>query len=249
MEVIRHIVHHVPFTHPVLSLGNFDGVHVGHQRILTRLVEEAQARQGTALVLTFHPHPLAVLRPDQPLSLILSLREKLEQLAAFGVQGVILQHFTLSFSRTTPEEFVERYLVQTLRVEKVIIGHNVTFGRNRAGRADLLERLGQQHKFAVEVVGPVLVDGQEVSSTAVRTFLQRGDMRVVSRLLGHPYAVSGRVEKGYQRGRGLGFPTANLRPRVDLFMPNGVYAVMVEVGHQRVPGVANDRGAPVRFLC
>jgi riboflavin kinase / FMN adenylyltransferase len=239
MEIIRHIIHHAPFAHPVLSLGNFDGVHVGHQRILTRLVEEARARQGTALVLTFHPHPLAVLRPDQPPSLILNLREKLEQFAAFGVQGVILQRFTLSFSRTTPEEFVERYLVQTLRVEKVIIGHNVSFGRNRAGRAGLLERLGQQYKFAVEVVGPVLVDGQEVSSTAVRVFLQNGDMRMVSRLLGHPYAVSGRVEKGYQRGRGLGFPTANLRPRADLFLPNGVYAVMVEVGHQRVPGVAN----------
>jgi riboflavin kinase/FMN adenylyltransferase len=239
MEIIRHITHHAPFAHPVLSLGNFDGVHVGHQRILTRLVEEAAARQGTALVLTFHPHPLAVLRPDQPLSLILSLREKLEQFASLGVQGVILQRFTLSFSCTSPEEFVERDLVQTLRVEKVIVGHNVSFGRNRAGRADLLERLGQQYQFAVEVVGPVLVDGQEVSSTAVRTFLQQGDMRMVSRLLGHPYTVSGRVEKGYQRGRGLGFPTANLRPRADLFLPNGVYAVIVGVGHQWVPGVAN----------
>ena len=112
MEIIRHITHHALFPHPLVSLGNFDGVHLGHQAILRRLVQEAQARQGTALVLTFHPHPVAVLRPNYPPSLILSLREKLAEFAALGVQGVILQHFTPAFSRLTPEEFVRRYLIE-----------------------------------------------------------------------------------------------------------------------------------------
>ncbi len=239
MEIIRHIVSHAPFPHPVVALGNFDGVHLGHQAILKRLVQEAQARQGTALILTFHPHPLSVLRPDHPSSLILSLREKLRVLAALGVQGVVLQHFTVPFSRLTPEEFVQRYLVEAIGVEKIVVGHNVSFGRNRAGRAETLERLGRGHGFAVEIIGPVLVDGREVSSTTVRTLLSAGEMREVTRLLGRPYTVSGRVEKGFQRGRGLGFPTANLRPRADVLIPNGVYAVVVTVGEQEIPGVAN----------
>jgi len=239
MEIIRHIIPHAPFPHPVVALGNFDGIHLGHQAILTRLVQEAQTRQGTALILTFHPHPLSVLRPDHPLSLILSLREKLHVLAALGVQGVVLQHFTVPFSRLTPEEFVQHYLVGAIGVEKIVVGHNVSFGRNRAGHAETLERLGRVHGFAVEIVGPVLVDGREVSSTAVRTLLSAGEMREVTRLLGRPYTVSGRVEKGFQRGRSLGFPTANLRPRADVLLPNGVYAVVVTVGEQEILGVAN----------
>ncbi|HEV8716869.1 MAG TPA: bifunctional riboflavin kinase/FAD synthetase, partial [Candidatus Binatia bacterium] len=222
-----------------VTLGNFDGIHLGHQAILTRVVQEARARQGTSLVVTFHPHPLAVLRPGRPFSLILSLREKLRILASLGVQGVLLQHFTLPFSHLTPEEFVQRYLVEAIGVEKIVVGHNVSFGRNRAGRAETLERLGRVYGFAVEIIGPVLVEGREVSSTAVRTLLSAGEMREVTRLLGRPYTVSGRVEKGFQRGRGLGFPTANLRPRADVLLPNGVYAVIVTVGEREIPGVAN----------
>jgi len=150
-----------------------------------------------------------------------------------------LQHFTVPFSRLTPEEFVQHYLVDAIGVEKIVVGHNVSFGRNRAGRAETLERLGRAYGFAVEIVGPVLVDGREVSSTAVRTLLSTGEMREVTRLLGRPYTVSGRVEKGFQRGRSLGFPTANLRPRADVLLPNGVYAVVVTVGEQEILGVAN----------
>jgi len=239
MEIIRHITSHAPFPHPVVTLGNFDGIHLGHQAILSRAVHEARAHQGTALVVTFHPHPLAVLRPGQPMSLILSLREKLRVLASLSIQGVVLQHFTLPFSQLTPEEFVQRYLVEAIGAEKIVVGHNVSFGRNRAGRAETLEQLGRVHGFAVEIVGPVLVEGREVSSTVVRTLLSAGEMRKVTRLLDRPYSVSGRVEKGFQRGRGLGFPTANLRPRTDVLLPNGVYAVVVTVGERTVPGVAN----------
>jgi len=239
MEIIRHILPHPRFSHPIVSLGNFDGVHLGHQVILNEVVREARVRQGTALVLTFHPHPLTVLRPDRPLPLILSLREKLLSFLSLGIQGVFLQRFTLAFSRFTAEEFVRRYLVEAIGVEKVIIGHNVSFGYNRTGGAETLKRFGQEYGFTVEVVGPVMTAGREVSSTAVRAVLSAGDMHEVTRLLGRHYAVSGRVEKGFQRGRGIGFPTANLRPRADLLLPNGVYAVTVNVGEENIPGVAN----------
>lgn len=240
MKIIRHILHRrLSFPHPVLSLGNFDGVHLGHQAILTRVVEEARARQGTGLVFTFYPHTLAVLRPERPLVLIVGVREKLLQFARLGVDGVILQRFSLSFSHLPAEEFVRCYLVDALRVEKVVVGHNVSFGYKGAGRAETLEQLGRVYGFAVEVVGPVRIDDQEVSSTMVRSLLGAGNMREVMRFLGRPYAVSGRVEKGFQRGRGLGFPTANLRPHSTLPLPNGVYAVLVEVGGVQVPGVAN----------
>lgn len=240
MEIIRNILHHDRLPHPIVSLGNFDGIHLGHQEILRRVGQEAKTRQGTSLVMTFHPHPLAVLRTDRPLALILSLREKLNQLARLGVQGVFLQRFSLAFSRLSPEKFVQRYLAQAIGAEKVIIGHNFSFGRDRTGSAQALERLGQDCGFEVEIVGPVMAHGREVSSTVVRSLLSIGDMPNVALLLGRSYAVSGRVVKGFQRGRTIGFPTANIRPRADLLLPNGVYAVRVDVGdHQHLPGVAN----------
>lgn len=240
MEIIRHVIRKRPsFIHPVLSLGNFDGVHLGHQAILARVIHEARARQGISLVLTFYPHTQRVLRPDRPLPLILSLREKLVLFGRLGIQGVILQRFSLAFSQLAPEEFVQRYLVETIHVEKVIIGHNVSFGHKGAGRAETLEHFGRVYGFEVEIVGPVRIDDREVSSTAVRTLLNAGEMREATRFLGRPYAVSGWVEKGFQRGRTLGFPTANLQPRADLLLPNGVYAIIVDVGGTQVPGVAN----------
>jgi riboflavin kinase/FMN adenylyltransferase len=240
MEVIRHIESYRRFSRPIVSLGNFDGVHLGHQAILTKAVSEARARQGTALVLTFHPHPLSVLRPNSPLPLILGLREKLLLFRQLEIHGVILQRFSQTFSQLTAEEFVRRYLVDIIGIEKVIVGHNVSFGHRRSGNAETLVQLGEKFGFAVDVIGPVVIDGREVSSTAVRTLLGTGNMHEVTRLLGRPYGVSGRVEKGFQRGRTIGFPTANLRPRTDLLLPNGVYAVTVDLDEKiSIPGVAN----------
>jgi riboflavin kinase/FMN adenylyltransferase len=239
MEIIRHISHRVSFPRPIVSIGNFDGVHIGHQTILRRLVQEAKDRQGTAIVLTFHPHPLSVLRPDQRLPLICSLREKLSVFSSLEIQKVFLQRFTLSFARLSAEEFVRSYLSEIIGAEKVIVGHNVSFGRNRSGNAETLQQFAKMYGFEAEIVGPIKTDDQEVSSTAVRALLNSGEMPAVTRLLGRYYTVSGRVVKGFQRGRGIGFPTANLPPRTDLLLPNGVYAVRVDIGGQEVPGVAN----------
>jgi riboflavin kinase/FMN adenylyltransferase len=239
MEIIRHINRCPSFPHPVVSLGNFDGVHIGHQAILRRLVTEASCRQGTAIVLTFHPHPVNVLRPNTPLPLICSLREKLSTFISLGVEKVVLQRFTPAFAQLSPEEFVQKFIIEAIGAEKVIVGHNVSFGRNRAGSATTLQQLGATYGFAVEAVGPIKADEEEVSSTVVRALLNKGNMRTVTRSLGRFYALGGRVVKGFQRGRTIGFPTANLRPRTGLLLPNGVYAVMVEVNDQLIPGVAN----------
>lgn len=245
MKIVRHLdTHRVVFRHPVVSLGNFDGVHLGHRAILTRLVQEARVREGEALVLTFFPHPLAVLWPDKAPSLILSLREKLLLFTGLGVDSVILQRFTSSFSRLSAQEFVRRYLVDLIGVEKVIVGHNVSFGRSRSGHVRTLQELAPQYHFTVEVIGPVMVGGTKVSSTAIRSLLVAGRMEEVSRLLGRCYAIEGRVEHGHRRGKSLGFPTANVRPPIDLLMPDGVYAVFAEVGAGRervgrLKGIAN----------
>jgi riboflavin kinase/FMN adenylyltransferase len=151
----------------------------------------------------------------------------------------VAQHFTRAFSRLAPEEFVARYLVTALGVAHVVIGHNVSFGRDREGNAELLRRMGERCGFTVEIVGPIRVDGVEVSSTEVRTRLAAGDVAGGARLLGRPYAIVGRVGEGKRRGKALGFPTANVRPRVPPVVPDGVYAVVVEHAGERFRGVAN----------
>ena len=239
MEILRYTSQCAPSPHPIVSIGNFDGVHIGHQAILRLLVQEARKRQGTAIVLTFYPHPLAVLQPQRRPPLICNLREKLHLFASLGVQKVFLQHFTPTFARVSPEEFVQNYILKAFGAEKVIVGHNVSFGRNRAGNAETLQRFGKIYGFETEIVGPIRTDDQEVSSTMVRTLLAAGSVSSVARFLGRRFTVSGRVVKGFQRGRTVGFPTANLLPRADLLLPNGVYAVRVDLDRQEIPGVAN----------
>ena len=239
MKIIRHASHHSPFPHPVIGLGNFDGVHLGHRMILSRLVAAARERRGTALAMTFYPHPLSVLRPGSPVPLILGLGEKLRRIAELGVDGIVLQRFGRAFSQLAPEAFVRQYLLDAIGVEKILVGHNFSFGRDRAGNAHLLSALGKRWGFEVEVIGSVTVGRQEVSSTVVRSLLQSGKLHEATTLLDQPYAVSGRVVQGFQRGRQIGFPTANIRPRTSVLLPNGVYAVRAGVDDGEYNAVAN----------
>ena len=240
MRVIRHIEDAAPpLRGPVVTLGNFDGVHRGHREILTRVATAAHGDGGDAVAFTFFPHPAAVLAPDKAPSAIVSLRDRLELFREIGIDVAVVQHFTRRFSELSPEEFVERYLVRAIGARRVIIGHSVSFGRGRRGSAETLQECGKRFGFEVEIVGPVSVDGIIVSSTEVRRRIREGDFALVTRLLGHPYAVSGRVVSGERRGTGLGFPTANVRPRIPLLAPDGVYAVRVVVDDRRVCGIAN----------
>ena len=230
MELIRYIESHPRrFVAPVVTLGNFDGVHRGHQAILARVVAEARARGTDGVAITFHPHPVAVLRPQAAPSLLTPLREKVRWTAATGIDVLLLRHFTRAFATIEPEAFVERFLVARLRAARLIVGHSVSFGHARRGDAALLEALGARFGFEVEVIGPVEVDEHIVSSSLVRRVIESGDVGLAATLLGRPHAVVGRIVVGKRRGATLGFPTVNVRARVGLHPPDGVYAVRVEI--------------------
>jgi riboflavin kinase/FMN adenylyltransferase len=240
VDVVRHIATSSRrFVAPVLTLGNFDGVHRGHQAILGRVAEVAHATGGEAVALTFHPHPVAVLRPEHAPPLITSVRDRLTLLGERDLDVVVLQHFTPAFAEISAEAFVERFVVERLGATRVIVGHSVSFGQGRRGDAALLSTLGARHGFGVEVVGPVRVDGHEVSSSAVRRAIADGDVTLAATLLGRPHQLSGRVVTGRRRGATIGFPTANVAVRAGMWPPDGVYAVRLLRGDAWLDGAAN----------
>ncbi len=240
MEVIRHIVSHPRrFQAPVVTLGNFDGIHRGHQAILGRVVADARARGEISVALTFEPHPVAVLRPEAAPPKLASLPDRLRMMGEAGVDVIVLQRFTRAFAAGTAEDFVRRFLVERLHAGKVVVGHTVNFGQGRRGDAVLLERLGAEYGYELEVVGPVRVGEHVVSSSVVRRAVEEGDMRLATALLGRRHCAPGVIERGDGRGATIGFPTANVRVRTAMLPPDGVYAVWTDLSGTRRPGVAN----------
>ena len=245
MRVIRHLAsQREKLTRVVLTLGNFDGVHLGHQAILRAAAARARELGGQAVVLTFEPHPMAVLAPEKAPLIIQPLHDRLAAIRELGVDVAVLQRFTHLFAALEPEAFVRDFLCRHLELRQVVVGYNVNFGRNRAGSGETLRTLGAALGFGVDVVGPVSVpDGtraEQVSSTRLRELLREGNMPGARRLLGRPHALRGRVVMGDQRGRTLGFPTANLHVRPGVLLPpDGVYAVLAEVDGRSHPGVLN----------
>jgi riboflavin kinase/FMN adenylyltransferase len=241
MRVVRHLAREPrPLDRAVLTLGNFDGVHLGHQAILRSAVERARAERGQAIVLTFEPHPLAVVAPERAPAIIQPLHDRLATLRELGIDVTVLQRFTRQFAALDPEAFVRDFLLRHLALRHIVVGYNVNFGRDRAGSADTLRALGARLGFGVEVVGSVTVGAEQVSSTVLREVLRRGDVREARRYLGRPHALRGRVVTGDRRGRTLGFPTANLHVRRGLLLPaDGVYAVTVESEGRHHAGVMN----------
>jgi riboflavin kinase/FMN adenylyltransferase len=225
--------------HPVLALGNFDGLHRGHAKIIERIRRGASERSGTAMVLTFDPHPPRVLRPDKAPPLLMTLAQKLRALERVGVQGVAMVPFTEALSRWEPETFVRRVLVEWLRVAEVWVGADFLFGRDRSGNFSVLRTLGQQLGFRVEKIDPIRYKEFVVSSTRIRRLLAEGRVEEAGALLGHHYVIGGEVVTGARRGQGLGFPTANLRTANDLIPPNGVYATFITLDGVVRPSVTN----------
>ncbi|MBI3783012.1 MAG: bifunctional riboflavin kinase/FAD synthetase [Deltaproteobacteria bacterium] len=227
------------FQQPVLTLGNFDGVHRGHQEILGRLVQRAREIGGTSIALTFHPHPAQLLSPNQAPLLLTDWRSKLERLAAGSVDVVITERFTREFSEIDAEEFVRRLLIDGLGVRQIVVGHRVRFGHGRRGNSDVLRVLGERSGVEVEIIGPVVVQGIAVSSSAVRQAVNEGDLEKAAVLLGRRPSAAARVVHGHHRGHSLGFPTANLRISGLMLPPDGVYAVRARRRNRWLHGVAN----------
>jgi len=229
MDVIRGI-ENIParLRCAVVTIGNFDGIHLGHQLIIRRLVEEARRENCPAIVISFDPHPKMVLHPERrPFYLITSLEEKTRLLSALDVNTFILIPFSLEYARTTAEEFVRGVLEERLHIRKIIIGHDYTFGRGKEGNEAFLSTFGKQLGFEVEVMNAVRVGETTVSSTRIREALLAGEVRLAASLLGRPYKLGGRVISGNRRGVLLGFPTANISPDKELIPARGVYAVDV----------------------
>jgi riboflavin kinase/FMN adenylyltransferase len=224
---------------PVVAVGNFDGVHRGHQRILERVCRRAQERGGTPLVLTFDPHPPRVVRPDKAPPLLMTPDQKLAALARSGIAGVAVVRFTPDLSQWEPDRFVHAVLVEWLRAAEVWVGANFLFGRDRTGNVSLLRAIGAQHGFRVEKIDPVRYKEFVVSSTRIRRLVSEGRVDEAAALLGAHYLLDGTVVRGAARGRGLGFPTANLQTENELIPPHGVYATFALLGGRILPAVTN----------
>jgi len=211
----------------VLTIGNFDGVHLGHRALLKRLMEAARAEHLRPTVLTFEPHPREYFAPDSAPARLSTLREKLEMIADEGVEAAYVGHFNKRFAALSAEEFIERILVGCLRVKHLLIGDDFRFGAGRRGDFGMLRQSGDHFGFAVDAMGCVMLEDERASSSAVRNALATGRMEHAARLLGRSYSIDGRVVHGEKMGRQLGFATANIRIKHDKPPLTGVFAVEV----------------------
>lgn len=222
-----------------VTIGSFDGVHIGHQEIIQRLVQEAQLAQVPSVVITFFPHPAAVLGKNSGAFYLTTAEERAEFLASLGVDIIVTLEFTPELAQQSAESFIQQLHVH-LHLQKMIVGYDFSLGRNRQGNIETLYSLGAAHGFQVEIVPPVTLAGEKVSSSRVRKALEGYDIPLATELLGRWYTVSGSVTYGDRRGGKLGIPTANLDyPKDRLIPPRGVYATVAHLGNQRIASVTN----------
>ena len=224
---------------PVLALGNFDGVHRGHRKILERVHRGAVERAATPVVMTFDPHPPRIVRPDKAPSVLMTTAQKLEAFAGAGMQGAAIVRFTPELSQWDPDTFVRNVLVDWLKVAEVWVGANFLFGHDRAGNFSMLRALGVVYGFKAEKIDPVRYKDFVVSSTRIRRLVSEGRIDEASALLGHSYFIDGSVVHGDRRGARSGFPTANLCTKNELLPPHGVYATTATIGGVVHPSVTN----------
>lgn len=232
MKIYSGLEHDFSIRRPVVTPGTFDGVHIGHRKIIERIQQKAKEINGESVVLTFEPHPRLVLFPeDNQLRLLTTLDEKLHLLEQTGVNHVVVIPFNLEFSRLTATSYVENILVNRLHTQCLVIGYDHQFGRNREGSIEQLQKLAPKFGFEVEEIPPQDIDDIKVSSTKIRNALLAGDIQTANTFLTYPYNFEGMVVKGNQIGRTLGYPTANIQPTDSLkLIPGiGIYAVQIDI--------------------
>jgi riboflavin kinase/FMN adenylyltransferase len=239
LKVTRGLSDTGPRAHPVATIGNFDGHHLGHRMLLQTVVTRARKAQGTALVLTFEPHPVKVLAPHVDLLYLTSPEEKLARFEAAGIDEVVLLEFTPAFAAMTPEQFAGRVLHQYLGLAELFVGEHFAFGKDRAGRIADLIAFGDRYGFRVHPIQPVMVEEVVVSSTRVRQLIQAGEVERAAMLLGRTYGIRGTVVRGAQQGQALGWATANLRlPPHRVIPADGVYAARAVYDEKTYEAVA-----------
>ncbi len=247
MKVYTNIEKFKDVKNPIVTTGTFDGVHLGHQKIISRLKDVAKNENGETVLLTFYPHPRMVLFPDDnELKLLNTQEEKINLLEHYGVDHLIIYPFTKEFSRLTSVEFVRNILVNHIHTKRLVIGYNHHFGRNREGSFEHLKEYGPLYGFEVEEIPAKDIDSIEVSSTKIRKALQSGDVETAATYLGHAYSLTGKVVKGQQLGRTMGYPTANIvvENKYKLIPADGVYAVKVKHKGKLFGGMLNIGNNP-----
>ena len=246
IEDIERIDH--PYKNPVITIGNFDGVHIGHQALFHQVIEKARALQGTSIVMTFEPHPARVLKQNNHPPLITLYEQKIELIEKAGIDILICIHFTREFASIPAKEFIEEILVDRIGMKAVVVGKDYTFGKNREGNLDLLKTYGKRIGFEVIVVREIQMSNNsedKISSTRIRELISDGKVAESQKLLGRHYQIRGTVMTGRDRGgRLLGFPTANINLYDELSPKTGVYAVTVECKGSKYKGVANIGYSP-----
>ncbi len=263
MKIFRDFITAGEITNPVLTIGTFDGVHIGHQKIIERLNEEAEKIGGESVLFTFYPHPRIVLYPDSHgLKLIQTQVEKVDKLRRIGLDNLIVYPFTKEFSRLTAVEFVRDYLVNELNVKKLVIGYDHHFGKNREGNIHFLREVAETYGFEVIEISAQDIDEVNVSSTKIRNAITQGEMRKAQQYLGEPFELHGRIVHGKSMGKQIGYPTANIDIETDikLIPATGVYAVnvfvsdygiyegMLNIGYSPTVGGSNDVSIEVHLF-
>jgi riboflavin kinase/FMN adenylyltransferase len=229
----------------VVTVGTFDGVHRGHHAVLEEIAGRGEASGRQSMLVTFEPHPLDVVNPAAAPPRLTTADERLEVVATSAVDRMLVLRFDRAMATRSPEEFVDEVLLRLCDMRELVIGHDHGFGRGRAGDVQTLQELGRARGFPVDVVAPVTIDGNPVSSSAIRRAVAGGDLAGAARQLGRRYSVSGTVQHGEQRGRTIGFPTVNLEvPTRKLLPPDGVYAAIVETPLGRFGGMMNQGHRP-----
>jgi riboflavin kinase/FMN adenylyltransferase len=240
MEVIQGIQNlNRSLSHPVVTIGNFDGVHLGHQKIIQLALEKAKERQGAAVAYTFRPHPQIALRPGVQVSLLSTYDEKIEQLGKLGLDFIIEEPFSREFSTIPPEQFFTDVLLRRLSAEVIVVGYDFAFGKERQGHLDALGQFCKNAGVDLVVVPPHRMGSEVVSSSRIRQHLLAGEMEIAHHFLGRPFSYKGIVVKGEGRGRKLGYPTANLKLENKLALPYGVYATWAIAGGKKYSSVTN----------
>lgn len=239
MEILESLEVLKRFANPVLTIGNYDGVHVGHKVIIERVKERAAAIQGTPMLMTFNPHPLTVVKPEAVIGLISPSGLKKRIVEESGIEVLIILPFTEEFRRIEPEDYVKDILVDGLGIRGLIVGYDFRFGKQGKGDVTLLKQLSEKWGFFFEVVEAVTLGGEKIGSNRIRHMISEGETEKAISFLGRPYKIGGRVIRGFGRGKELGFPTINIETDFELMPRNGVYVTAIETGGERFRSVTN----------
>lgn len=225
----------------MVTVGTFDGLHIGHQKVISELIHAAKTIDGESVVVTFFPHPRTVLQPGFDLKLILSRKEKIRFLEKMGVENLVCIEFTTEFAQTSSEDFLKKFIIEPISPKKIIIGYDHHFGKDRRGNIGFMKNMAEKYGFEVEQVEKLDLSDVAISSSKIRDAIRSGDMKTATAYLGTPYSISGIVVKGNQIGRTLGFPTANIQPEEpNKIIPSyGVYASLVEWNGKLYKGMSN----------